>query len=180
MSKLIQGAESLERLALFFGDLMEAKSMLTELGGAEQAKAQFEASAKANKADAEKTKKALDQAKKKLEQIEEACIDRERQTAERCKTLVEEARAAAGVIVEEAKEASTKMIATAKEKVAKSDEHFSATLAKKQAEVDELQSSSEALVASVAIAKKELEDLNKRIAEAKAAAQAAAKALIGD
>jgi hypothetical protein len=180
MSKLTQGAESIERLAMFFNDLILARDALRELGGAEQAKSSYEAaaltykqSADAMKVELEKTKSALEDAKAKLKEQEDELAAQ----ATESKAVAE---AEAKQIIEEAKADSIKMRESAKEEITAVKVRFEAAYDAAEKNMAVLQAKREALESECSEKQNELNALNKRIEDAKAAAKAAANALMGD
>lgn len=172
MSKLNQGADAIERIALHYQDLMASHALLKELGGAEQAKAEMQAAATAAKAEADKAKKDLAATKKKLEGIEAQCADMEAQTNARCAEKVEQARIDAAAIVDGANANATEIRANANAEAA---QVIAAADARAKAADDSITLvviEKQNLESAVNQAKVELEDLTRRISEARASARA--------
>ena len=169
MSKLTQGMESLQRLALHYQDLTAAHDMLSELAGAEQAKTEMESAAANAKADLDKAKKSLADQKKKLEGMEAQAQDLVEQTNARVAELTNTAR-------EEANKITTAAAATAEEITNVANAKAEATLAQAEAKMKEANETvtlalieKEEYEGKIETDKKTLADLEAQIDNAKAA-----------
>lgn len=162
------GTEALERLALHYQDIADAAALLKEAGGAEQLMKEAKAAANAATEQAEAAKKALAAVEEKQAEVQAAIAEAEAQTLKRCEEHIQVARDTSLAIEESAKASADEMRATAAQECRELRAQAEAVMDEANRTQTEVTQKVAALVDEIRTRQQELEDLNTKIAQARA------------
>lgn len=165
------GTEALERLALHYRDIADAAALLKEVGGAEQSMKESRAAAAAASKDAHAAKAALAALEEKQKEVATAIADAEAQTMKRCEEHIQVARDTSLAIEESAKASADEMRATAAQECRELRAQAEAVMDEANRTQTEVTQKVAALVDEIRTRQQELEDLNTKIAQARAEAK---------